>query len=183
MGIRDLFYNVLNSKNKTDVPDEDYERRLKAAERSGTNIEGQILRLQMIKTRLSEDKEDTGPDINDLDAWDKKWVSIGRLSTANLAPFNNKVGLYKHVIGGQVMYIGRATEWNNGGLRKKLGDYRSDNDGVRTHTSDRKIRKHLEDIVTFVLVLGEDEEAAEKAKYLEKQFIGYYLPEWNYYFR
>ena len=93
----------------------------------------------MIKTRLSEDKEDTGPDINDLDAWDKKWVSISRLSTANLAPFNNKVG-YINMLSADKLCISDARP--SGGImgdRKRLGDYRSDNDGVRTHTSDRKI--------------------------------------------
>lgn len=51
--------------------------------------------------------------------WDKEWVGIGSLKTANLTPYNHCVGLYHHVVNGKTMYIGCAIELHNGGFSKK----------------------------------------------------------------
>ena len=48
--------------------------------------------------------------------WDKEWVCIGPLKTAELASYNHCVGLYRHVIEGKTMYVGRAVELYNGGF-------------------------------------------------------------------
>lgn len=111
--------------------------------------------------------------------WDKCWKSIGLLEFANLTPYNHCVGLYRHVINGKTMYIGRAIELNNGGFRKRLSDYRRESDSGRTHTSGKLIYKNLSKIETFILVVGNTEEAIETTKKLEKKFISLYNPPWN----
>ena len=78
-----------------------------------------------------------------LSEWDRKWVCIGPLKTANLTPYNHCVGLYRHVINGETVYVGRAIELNNGGFRKRLSDYRRESDSGRTHTSGRLINQNL----------------------------------------
>ena len=50
--------------------------------------------------------------------WDNEWICIGPLKTANLTPYNHCVGLYRHVVNGKTMYVGRAIELYNGGFRK-----------------------------------------------------------------
>lgn len=52
--------------------------------------------------------------------WDNEWICIGPLKTANLTPYNHCVCLYRHVVNGKTMYVGRAIELHNGGLRKYL---------------------------------------------------------------
>ena len=53
-----------------------------------------------------------------VEQWDKEWICIGPLKTANLTPYNHCVGLYRHVVNGRTMYVGRAIELYNGGFRK-----------------------------------------------------------------
>lgn len=114
-----------------------------------------------------------------LEQWDKEWFSIGKLKTANLTPYNKQVGLYKHIVNGKLMYIGRALEYNNGGFRKRLSDYRRQSDSARGHSSGKEIHAHLDDIETYLLVVGSTKAAAEYTEQLEKIFIDYYKPEWN----
>lgn len=118
-----------------------------------------------------------------LSEWDKKWVCIGPLKTANLTPYNHCVGLYRHVINGETVYVGRAIELNNGGFRKRLSDYRRESDSGRTHTSGRLINQNLSKITTYVLVVGDTKEDVETTKELEKLFVKKYNPKWNIQFK
>ena len=112
--------------------------------------------------------------------WDSMWQCIGRLETADLSAYNHCVGLYKHTVGGKIKYIGRAIELNNGGFRKRLSDYRRDSDSARKHQSGQTIHENLDKNVTYVLVVGDDEEAVQVTKVLERVFIQHYVLEWNF---
>lgn len=114
-----------------------------------------------------------------IDEWDREWINIGSLKTANLTPYNHCVGLYMHVVDGKIKYIGRAIELNNGGFRKRLSDYRRASNSGRTHTSGRTINANLDNIRTQILIVGEDKEAVETTIKLERIFIAKYRPEWN----
>ena len=111
--------------------------------------------------------------------WDKKWICIGPLKTADLKTYNHCVGLYRHVVNGKTMYIGRAIELHNGGIRKRLSDYRRESSSARKHLSGRTINENLDQITTYILIVGDTEDAVIKTKRLEKEFISYYAPEWN----
>lgn len=114
-----------------------------------------------------------------VDEWNREWKSIGFLKDADLSPYNHCVGLYRHVMNGKTMYVGRAIELNNGGFRKRLSDYRRDSNSARKHTSGRMIHEHLDEIQTYILVVGSNEEAVEATKKLEGIFIGKFNPPWN----
>lgn len=111
--------------------------------------------------------------------WNRKWVSIGPLVSANLTPYNQSVGLYRHKMNNKVVYIGRAIELNNGGFRKRLSDYRRESDSARKHTSGRMINENLNRITTDVLIVGDTSQAIEVTKELERVFVGKVRPEWN----
>ena len=112
--------------------------------------------------------------------WDNEWICIGPLKTADLTPYNHCVGLYRHVVNGKTMYVGRAIELNNGGFRKRLSDYRRESNSARKHLSGRTINEHLDEITTYILVVGDTDEAVVETKRLEGKFIEYYgFPEWN----
>lgn len=115
-----------------------------------------------------------------VEQWDKEWICIGPLKTANLTPYNHCVGLYRHVVNGRTMYVGRAIELYNGGFRKRLSDYRRQSNSARKHLSGRTINEHLDEIITYILIVGDTEKAVLETKRLEGQFIAYYgYPEWN----
>lgn len=117
--------------------------------------------------------------MDSIETWEKRWKCIGKLKSAELTPYNHCVGLYKHVINNEIKYIGRAIELNNGGFRKRLNDYRRKSDSGRKHKSGQKIYKNLDKIITYILIVGEDNESIELTKQLEHEFIAKYEPEWN----
>ena len=96
-----------------------------------------------------------------------------------MSPYNHCVGLYRHIVNGTTKYVGRAIELNNGGFRKRLSDYRRDSDSARKHMSGRIIHEHLDEIETYILVVGDTQEAIEITRKLEGEFVRKYNPEWN----
>lgn len=111
--------------------------------------------------------------------WDRRWESIGTLAFANTTMYNNVVGLYRMVLNGRTVYVGRATELFNGGLRKRLNDYRRDNGSARKHKSGQLIYNHRNELSVYVLPVGSTPEAVEATKKLEGLFIAKYMPAWN----
>jgi hypothetical protein len=112
------------------------------------------------------------------DQWDGRWQFVGSLHQ-DFSHYSDSVGLYRADMGGQVAYIGRAIEWNNGGLRKRLRDYTRDSDSSRGHGSGRLMNQHASDLSISVLVVGSDEHAAEITRKLEIMMIGLHQPRWN----
>lgn len=73
-----------------------------------------------------------------LSQWDSRWIYLGTLSSLsleNLQTYNKSIGLYKAEMNGEITYLGRAIEYNNGGFRKRLRDYVRNSDSARTHGS------------------------------------------------
>ena len=52
------------------------------------------------------------------------WVSLGALSeaTSEFSDYSRDIGVYRAILNGKVVYIGKATELSNGGFRKRLRD-------------------------------------------------------------
>ncbi|MFE7064106.1 hypothetical protein ACFVAD_18390 [Sutcliffiella sp. NPDC057660] len=111
--------------------------------------------------------------------WDSQWRYAGILSSLNLTPYNKYVGLYKATLGGKVVYIGKATEWNNGGFRKRLSDYTRESTSARKHGSGQKMHLHRNELNIEFLIVGSNASAAEFTPKLEALMIGKYNPEWN----
>ena len=109
--------------------------------------------------------------------WDRCWQSIGYLKDADLSPYGKYVGLYRHVIDGKTMYVGRAIELNNGGFRKRLNDYRRESDSARKHSSGKIIHENLDRIETYIMIVGDTQSAVEATKRLEGIFIDKYNPQ------
>ena len=128
------------------------------------------------ESRTSEPTTYMGKTISE---WDCEWQSIGMLRDADLSAYNSCVGLYRHVIDGKTMYVGRAVELHNGGFRKRLSDYRRDSDSARKHQSGKTIHQHLDEIETYILVVGDTDEAVCVTKQLEGPFVRRYNPPWN----
>ena len=57
------------------------------------------------------------------------WQTLPNGLASDLSEFRDKVGLYRmRNEAGEVVYVGRAVEWDNGGLRKRLRDYTRESD-------------------------------------------------------
>lgn len=114
-----------------------------------------------------------------ISQWESSWQYAGILSQLNLTQYNKYVGLYRARLGGRVVYIGKATEWNNGGFRKRLSDYTRDSASARKHGSGQKMYQHRNELTIELLIVGSDARAAEITPKLEALMIGRYNPEWN----
>ncbi|WP_147565120.1 hypothetical protein [Clostridium tyrobutyricum] len=114
-----------------------------------------------------------------LEQWDHRWQSLGILSDINLSPYNHYVGVYRAILAGRIIYIGRAIEWNNGGFRKRLSDYRRESNSARHHGSGQKMYLHRDQLHIDIIVTGSDEQSAKVATQLEVRLIAKYVPEWN----
>ncbi len=116
-----------------------------------------------------------------VDQWDREWQSIGMLRDVqgNIGHLNHYVGLYRAKLNGKVVYIGRAVEYNNGGLRKRLTDYVRRSESSRGTNSSHNMNTYKDQLYIEVLLIGTDEEAAQITKALEPMLIGKYRPNWN----
>lgn len=116
-----------------------------------------------------------------LNQWDREWRSIGMLRNVqgNISYLNKSVGLYRAKSNGKVVYIGRAIEYNNGGLRKRLTDYVRSSESSRGTNSSNNMNTYKENLYIDVLIVGENEEAANITRKLEIMMIGKYRPQWN----
>ena len=77
--------------------------------------------------------------------------TIGDVTLEELSSFTHSIGLYIMTFCGVPVYIGRAIEFSNGGLRKRIRDYQR---GVNTHSSGKWIQEHLDDLSLYVIELG-----------------------------
>ena len=83
---------------------------------------------------------------------------LGEVPLEELSAFTHSIGLYIMTLGSIPVYIGRAIEFNNGGLRKRIRDYQR---GVNKHSSGTWIQDHLDDLNLYVIELGHTGEDVE----------------------
>lgn len=114
-----------------------------------------------------------------ISEWEREWEYIGILQNANLSQYRNYVGVYKAILHGKLVYIGRAIEWNNGGFRKRLSDYTRDSNSARKHKSGQLMNNYAGELQMYIIKTGTDEKAAQNARKLELALIGKYDPPWN----
>ena len=105
------------------------------------------------------------------------WIEIGKLdeSDCDFADYNNCIGVYKATLNNDLVYIGKATEINNGGFRKRLRDYTRENDGARNYPGGRNMFSNKEYIIISIKIT----DTAEKAAELERNLIDRLNPTWN----
>ena len=113
-----------------------------------------------------------------LDEWDLKWTPEGPL-VQDFGRLSPQVGLYKAFLGESLMYIGKATEYANGGFRKRLHDYYRDSDSARKSKAGKKIFEHRAELTIEIIVTGTDRAGSQIATCLEDLFIERYNPSWN----
>jgi len=89
-----------------------------------------------------------------LEEWDDKWVPVEGGFTLLHSELRHHVGLFQACLGDGIMYIGKAVEKDNGGLRKRLSDFRRLSPSGREHYGALRIYDHLEELDLYVLLTG-----------------------------
>jgi len=105
------------------------------------------------------------------------WIKIGHLDEADcdFTSYDQTIGIYKAIKDEELVYIGKATELNNGGFRKRLRDYTRHSDSARNYPSGVLMNQHQNDIVIFILEMDSIEQINQK----EIELIGELNPCWN----
>jgi hypothetical protein len=114
-----------------------------------------------------------------ISQWDRDWTPIAGGFSVPHPELRQSVGLIRAVFRGQVMYIGQATEWKNGGLAKRLADFTRPSPSGREHYGARYIRDHLGQLELEVLITGSDKQAAQTAKVLRAHMLALHSPPKN----
>ena len=96
---------------------------------------------------------------------------LGEVKLEDLKAFNHSIGIYIMTLGVLPVYIGRAIEFNNGGLRKRLRDYIRKGNSSRKHTSGKLINSYKDELNLYVIELGHTEEDVAFVKYVESSMI------------
>lgn len=93
------------------------------------------------------------------------------LTIEKISVYNKSIGLYFMIYKNIPLYIGRAIEFDNGGLRKRLSDYVRDSSSGRKHKSGRFINANKDKIKLFVIKMGESEANVGWVKEAETRLI------------
>ena len=110
-----------------------------------------------------------------LQEWDADWLPVKGGFTVLHSDLRDQVGLFRASFGNTIMYIGKAVEINNGGLRKRLSDFRRASPSGREHHGAMRIHDHLKELDLHVLITG----TVESAELLKAAMITRHLPPWN----
>ena len=111
--------------------------------------------------------------------WDAKWLQIDGGFTILHSQLRHNVGLFQARLSGVIMYIGKAVEKDNGGLRKRLSDFRRPSPSGREHYGAMRIYDNLEELELYVLPTGSDQKAVELVELLKPAMIVHHSPPWN----
>lgn len=113
-----------------------------------------------------------------LSQWDSLWKSVGTLSQKKFMLYKT-IGLYKAILNNEVVYIGRAVEFSNGGLSKRLNDYVRNSNSGRKSAAGCKMHAYRGLLNIEILEIGDDENDVALVKLLERIYIYDLKPKWN----
>ena len=110
-----------------------------------------------------------------LQQWDSDWLRVEGGFTVLHSDLRHHVGLFQARLRGAIMYIGKAVEIDNGGLRKRLSDFRRPSPSAREHYGAMRIHDHMNELDLHVLITG----SVELAEVLKSAMITRHVPPWN----
>lgn len=113
----------------------------------------------------------------DIRDWDDSWITMGRVANIKEEQIpDDNVGLIQITLDGRVMYIIRAIDLLNGGIRKKYKDLfcSPTKNGAIYHN----ICEYKDNINVSILVVGNDNNSINICRNLERQLISKNKPEW-----
>lgn len=110
---------------------------------------------------------------------EKQWGPLEGGLRHSHPELRNRIGIFRVRLGNRIMFVGCATEFDNGGLSKRLGDFTRPGASGRDHYAGAMIRQHRDEVEIDVLFTSSDAKGAELAKGLKAAFIRRYRPAWN----
>ncbi|HIJ32004.1 MAG TPA: hypothetical protein HPP89_11035 [Gammaproteobacteria bacterium] len=109
------------------------------------------------------------------------WIALGGLTetSTDFSDYSNDIGVYRAILNGEVVYIGKATELTNGGFRKRLRDYTRTSSSARNYPAGELMHRHKNEILIEIFVFDRSLESIPHIEVLEVQLIKKIQPIWN----
>lgn len=112
--------------------------------------------------------------------WNRNWIRVEGGFGRPHPELRHKVGLYRAILNGRVMAIGKGAD-RQGGLAKRIADFRRDSDSARDHHAGELIHEHLHELELQVLITGSTADPAARwtAVLLKTPMIRLHNPRWT----
>lgn len=113
-----------------------------------------------------------------LEEWDRLWEPVPGGLMRYHPELRGKVGLYRVLWGREITALGTGVE-KEGGLAKRLSDFRRPSASGRRHYAGQLIHERLDELRVEVLVTGADAHAREVALQLKPLMTRMHRPAWT----
>jgi len=109
------------------------------------------------------------------------WISLGELTekSKDFSVYGKDIGVYRAILDKKIVYIGKATELNNGGFRKRLRDYTRSSTSARNYSSGKQMYKNRDKIRIEIILFNRSLESIPEIDALETKLIRELKPIWN----
>lgn len=109
------------------------------------------------------------------------WIPLGALSetSTDFSSYSKDIGIYRAILNGEMVYIGKATELNNGGIRKRLRDYTRTSDSARNYPAGALMYQHRNEIQIEIVIFKRTLDNIADIDALELELIRELKPKWN----
>jgi len=109
------------------------------------------------------------------------WIPLGLLTetTTDFSTYSKDIGIYRAILADEVVYIGKATELDNGGLRKRLRDYTRSSTSARNYPAGQLMYANRNNIRIEIVVFNRSLGSVPEIDALEAQLIREIKPIWN----
>jgi hypothetical protein len=115
-----------------------------------------------------------------IEDWDRLWADVDGGLKDYQPKLRRQVGLYRVTCKGQVMAVGMGTD-RDGGLAKRLSDFRRPSPSGRNHHAGELINENLNLLEVEVLITGagSDSHARKIGRQLKRPMIRMHQPVWS----
>ena len=109
------------------------------------------------------------------------WIKLGLLTeaTTKFSTYSREIGVYRAMLNGGVVYIGKATELHNGGFRKRLRDYTRPSSSARNFPAGRMMHHHRTEIEIEIALFARSSWRTSDIADQEAKLISESRPVWN----
>lgn len=109
------------------------------------------------------------------------WIPLGLLTeiSTDFSTYSKDIGIYRAILEDVVVYIGKASELENGGFRKRLRDYTRSSSSARNYPAGQLMYVNRNNIQIEIVVFNRSLESVPEIEALEAQLIREIKPIWN----
>jgi len=109
------------------------------------------------------------------------WIPLGTLTetSTDFSTYSNDIGVYRAILNNEVVYIGKATELENGGFRKRLRDYTRSSVSARNYPAGELMYSNRDNLFIEIVLFSRNVESIPEIEALESLLIREMKPIWN----